>query len=123
MSEVIHHYINGAIVEGTSGRFGDVYNPALGEVVRQVAFADGSEVRKAVGAARDAFPAWAGTPPLRRARVMFRLKQLIEANLDAPTPVNSPQPNAAWDSAQTVPFWSRTRSDRWFARPRCAGAW
>jgi len=82
MSEVIHHYINGAIVEGTSGRFGDVYNPALGEVVRQVAFADGSEVRKAVGAARDAFPAWAATPPLRRARVMFRLKQLIEANLD-----------------------------------------
>ena len=82
MSEVIHHYINGAVVEGTSGRFGDVYNPALGEVVRRVAFADTSEVRKVVGAAREAFPAWAATPPLRRARVMFRLKQLIEANLD-----------------------------------------
>jgi malonate-semialdehyde dehydrogenase (acetylating)/methylmalonate-semialdehyde dehydrogenase len=83
MSEVIHHYINGAVVEGTSGRFGEVFNPALGEVLRRVAFADGSEVRKAVGAARDAFPAWAATPPLRRARVMFRLKQLIEDNLDA----------------------------------------
>jgi len=82
MSEVIHHYINGAVVEGTSGRFGDVYNPALGEVARRVAFADTSEVRKVVGAAREAFPAWAATPPLRRARVMFRLKQLIEANLD-----------------------------------------
>jgi len=82
MSEVIHHYINGAVAEGTSGRFGDVYNPALGEVARRVAFADTSEVRKVVGAAREAFPAWAATPPLRRARVMFRLKQLIEANLD-----------------------------------------
>jgi len=82
MSEVIHHYIDGAVVEGTSGRFGDVYNPALGEVVRKVAFADTSEVRKTIGAARAAFPGWAATPPLRRARVMFRLKQLIEANID-----------------------------------------
>jgi len=82
MSEVIHHFINGAVVEGTSGRFGDIYNPALGEVVRKVAFADTSEVGKAVEAARAAFPGWAATPPLRRARVMFRLKELIESNLD-----------------------------------------
>jgi malonate-semialdehyde dehydrogenase (acetylating)/methylmalonate-semialdehyde dehydrogenase len=82
MSEVIHHFINGAVVEGASGRFGDIYNPALGEVVRKVAFADTSEVGKAVEAARAAFPGWAATPPLRRARVLFRLKGLIESNLD-----------------------------------------
>ncbi|MDH3593449.1 MAG: CoA-acylating methylmalonate-semialdehyde dehydrogenase [Rhodospirillales bacterium] len=82
MSEVIHHYVNGRIAEGRSGNFGDVYNPALGEVIRRVAFASEQEVRGAVASAREAFPAWAATPPLRRARVMFRLKQLLEANID-----------------------------------------
>ena len=82
MSEVIHHYINGRVVESKTGRRGDVYNPAIGEVVRQVAFADAAEVDAAVTAARDAFPAWAAAPPIRRARVMFKMKQLLEDNID-----------------------------------------
>ncbi len=82
MTEVIHHYANGRIVEGTSGRFGDVYNPAIGEVIRRVSFADAAEVNQVVEAARDAFPGWAATPPVRRARVMFKMKQLLEDNLD-----------------------------------------
>ncbi|MGF1610329.1 MAG: CoA-acylating methylmalonate-semialdehyde dehydrogenase [Kiloniellales bacterium] len=82
MSEVINHYINGKTVAGRSGRQGDVYNPAFGEVIRKVDFASPAEVRAAVEAARAAFPAWAATPPIRRARVMFRLKQLIEDNID-----------------------------------------
>lgn len=82
MTDVISHFINGATVAGQSGRRGDVYNPATGEVVRQVDFANAAEVQAAVDAAWAAFPAWAATPPLRRARVMFRLKGLIEANID-----------------------------------------
>ena len=82
MNDVIHHYINGRVVEGASGRTGDIYNPAIGEVIRQVAFANAAEVRQAVEAAKAAFPAWAATPPLRRARVLFRLKSLLEANID-----------------------------------------
>ncbi len=82
MSEVIHHYINGRVVESKTGRRGDVYNPAIGEVVRQVAFADAAEVDAAVTVARDAFPAWAAAPPIRRARVMFKMKQLLEDNID-----------------------------------------
>jgi malonate-semialdehyde dehydrogenase (acetylating)/methylmalonate-semialdehyde dehydrogenase len=82
MSNVVNHYVNGQVVEGKSGNFGDIYNPALGEIVRKVAFADEAEVRAAVAAAREAFPAWAAVPPLRRARVMFRFKQLLEDNID-----------------------------------------
>jgi malonate-semialdehyde dehydrogenase (acetylating)/methylmalonate-semialdehyde dehydrogenase len=82
MSDTINHYIGGRVVAGASGRLGDIYNPALGQVIRQVAFADEGEVGAAVAAAKDAFPAWAATPPLRRARVMFRLKELLERNLD-----------------------------------------
>ena len=82
MPDVIHHYIQGRIVESTSGRSGEVYNPAIGEVIRRVAFASAAEVRQAVESARDAFPAWAATPPIRRARVMFKMKQLLEDNID-----------------------------------------
>ena len=82
MSDLIKHFINGSLVEGTSGRRGDVYNPALGEVIRQVDFAGPADVRKAVEAASAAFPGWSQTPALRRARVMFKLKQLLEANID-----------------------------------------
>ncbi len=82
MSEVIHHYINGRVVAGESGIRGDVMNPAIGEVARQVDFASVAEVDTAVQAAAAAFPGWAATPPLRRARVMFKLKALLEANID-----------------------------------------
>ena len=76
------HWINGKHVEGTSGRFGDVYNPATGEVASQVPLASTAELNDAVDAAKAAFPGWAATPPLTRARVMFQYKTLIEDNAD-----------------------------------------
>jgi malonate-semialdehyde dehydrogenase (acetylating) / methylmalonate-semialdehyde dehydrogenase len=76
------HWINGRHVEGTSGRFGNVYNPATGEVSAQVPLASTAELNAAVDAAKAAFPDWAATPPLTRARVMFRYKALIEDNAD-----------------------------------------
>jgi malonate-semialdehyde dehydrogenase (acetylating) / methylmalonate-semialdehyde dehydrogenase len=74
----IGHFIAGKPVAGSSGRFGDVFNPASGELSGRVALADASEIDKAVKAAAAAWPAWAATPPLRRARVMFKLKELLE---------------------------------------------
>ena len=82
MPETLHHYIGGARVAGANGRLGDVTDPATGEVARQVPFASAAEVRRAVEAARDALPAWAATTPIARARTMFRLKALIEENMD-----------------------------------------
>lgn len=74
----IGHFIGGRQVAGASGRFGDVFNPASGELSAKVALANTAEVDKAVAAAAAAWPDWANTPPLRRARVMFRLKDLLE---------------------------------------------
>ncbi len=74
----IGHYIGGRMVAGGSGRYGDVFNPALGEVAAKVALADANEVDRAAQAALKAWPNWAATPPLRRARTMFRLKELLE---------------------------------------------
>ena len=74
----IGHYIGGKLVAGTSGQYGDVYDPAAGEVTARVALADAAEVNKVVATAAAAWPAWAATPPMRRARVMFKLKELLE---------------------------------------------
>ena len=78
----VRHWINGQLVAGTSGRFGDVYNPASGEVQAKVAMATAAEVDAAVAAAAGAFPEWAAQPSLRRARVLFRFREIFERRLD-----------------------------------------
>ncbi|WP_119301380.1 CoA-acylating methylmalonate-semialdehyde dehydrogenase [Dongia deserti] len=78
----INHFVGGQEVAGKSGRFGDVFNPATGEVQAKVALASKAEVDAAVKVAAEAFPKWSSTPPLIRARVMFRFKQLVEENMD-----------------------------------------
>ncbi len=82
MARTLHHFIGGRAVQGTSQRFGDVFNPATGEVAATVPLAGAAEMDKAVAVARAAFPGWAATPPVRRARAMFAFKALVEANLD-----------------------------------------
>ena len=72
------HWIAGALAPGTSGRWGDVFNPSLGVVAARVALAHEADVDAAVRAARESFPAWAATPALKRARVMFRFKEIVE---------------------------------------------
>ncbi|HET7810560.1 MAG TPA: CoA-acylating methylmalonate-semialdehyde dehydrogenase [Steroidobacteraceae bacterium] len=73
------HWIGGKAVAGSSGRAGEVFNPSLGVVASRVALASEAEVDAAVRAARAAFPAWAATPALRRARVLSRFKEIVEA--------------------------------------------
>ena len=80
--KVIGHFINGAERED-SDRTQNVFNPATGEASAQVALAAKSTVEEAVAAAEQAFPAWRATPPMKRARIMFRFKELLEQNSDA----------------------------------------
>jgi malonate-semialdehyde dehydrogenase (acetylating)/methylmalonate-semialdehyde dehydrogenase len=73
----IKHFINGQESDD-QGRYQDVYNPATGQVVAKVALGCVNTVKKAIACAKVAFPAWRATPPLKRAQVMFRFKQLLE---------------------------------------------
>ena len=82
-THAIHHFINGQRSEGTSGSAQEVFNPATGQVTGRVALASSADVDTAVQAAQAAFPAWADTPPIRRARVMFKFLELLNANKDA----------------------------------------
>ena len=79
--ETIGHFINGQRV-ADNGRHQNVYNPATGGVSKQVALASAETVAAAVAAAEAAFPEWRNTPVLRRARIMFRFKELLEQHSD-----------------------------------------
>src|SRR3984957_10480301 len=78
----VHHWVNGRTLTGSSGRFGEVYNPARGEVQARVALATAAEGGLAVAAAAAAFPEWSSQPALRRARVLFRFREIFERRLD-----------------------------------------
>lgn len=82
MSTTIHHFIDGQIVEGKSGRTGDVFDPATGEVTKQVMLGSADEVRAAIAAAAAALPGWSATPPAKRAQVMFKFRDLLMQNHD-----------------------------------------
>src|SRR5210317_1163704 len=81
MSATIGHFINGVDV-ADDNRPEPVYNPATGELTRHVAMASKATVEDAISAAEAAFPAWRDTPPAKRARIMFRFKQLLEEHAD-----------------------------------------
>ncbi len=82
VQETLYHFVNGQKVEGTSGRTGDVYNPAIGQVVKQVPLASSAEVSAAIEVAADALPAWSATPPASRAQVMFAFREIVKNNIE-----------------------------------------
>ena len=78
----IHHFINGKQYQGSSGNFDNVYNPTTGEVSAEVAMADEADTQAAITAAHEKFPEWRALTPLKRARIFFKYKELIEKNAD-----------------------------------------
>ena len=81
MTQVVGHLIDGEIVNDND-QTQDVFDPALGAVATQVALASKETVELAIASAQKAFPEWRNTPPLKRARVMFKFKELLETNRD-----------------------------------------
>jgi malonate-semialdehyde dehydrogenase (acetylating) / methylmalonate-semialdehyde dehydrogenase len=81
---VVPHYIDGILETGDTGgtRLHPVFNPATGEQIATTRLADEGTVARAVAAAKAAFPSWADTAPLKRARVLFKLKQLLDERFD-----------------------------------------
>ncbi|SDD32634.1 malonate-semialdehyde dehydrogenase (acetylating) / methylmalonate-semialdehyde dehydrogenase [Bradyrhizobium brasilense] len=82
MSANIPNFINGELVQSGSGRTLPVFNPATGQPSGTIGLASADDVRAAVAAARAAFPGWANTPPLRRARILSRFLRILEERID-----------------------------------------
>ena len=85
--KLIEHFIQGKKYSGDSKRVGKVFNPATGEQSAEVKLASLNDVDKAISSAKDAFNEWSKKPPLQRARVMFKFKELIEKNADELTKI------------------------------------
>jgi malonate-semialdehyde dehydrogenase (acetylating)/methylmalonate-semialdehyde dehydrogenase len=81
-TETVSHYIDGRRVDTQSGRYADIFNPALGKPVGRVALGTADEANAAVDAAARAFPSWSNTPPLARARVLFKYLNLMQKHAD-----------------------------------------
>jgi malonate-semialdehyde dehydrogenase (acetylating) / methylmalonate-semialdehyde dehydrogenase len=85
MLRTIDHFIGGSSVasgERPDGRNAEVFDPNQGQVQAHVRLGTSADLQRAVDAANAALPPWAATNPQRRARVMFRFKELVEANMD-----------------------------------------
>ena len=85
--KLIEHFIEGKNYSGDSKRKSKVFNPATGEQSAEVKLATKEDVNKAVENAKNSFEKWSNTPPLQRARVMFKFKELIEKNSDELTKI------------------------------------
>jgi malonate-semialdehyde dehydrogenase (acetylating)/methylmalonate-semialdehyde dehydrogenase len=82
MTAKLQHFMGGKATDGSSGRWGEVFDPARGSVAKMVPLASKSEVDAAITAAQAAWPGWAAHPPLARARIMARLVQLVQRDAD-----------------------------------------
>ncbi|OAQ13987.1 methylmalonate-semialdehyde dehydrogenase [Bibersteinia trehalosi Y31] len=82
MSQFIKNFINGVAVESQSQRITSVFNPATGEEIKKVKLSTANEVEAAITAADEAFKSWSQQSPLRRARILFKFKELLETHFD-----------------------------------------
>tara|TARA_Y100001970_G_scaffold234553_1_gene293012 strand:+ start:1717 stop:3210 length:1494 start_codon:yes stop_codon:yes gene_type:complete len=80
--KLIEHFVDGKKFSGNSKRTGKVFNPATGEQISEVRLATVDDLNKAVDIAKKAFGVWSSTPPVQRARILFKFKELIEKNSD-----------------------------------------
>ena len=83
----ILHFVDGKKFKGSSKRTGKVFNPATGEQSAEVNLASTKDVNEAIASAKNAFESWSNKPPLQRARIMFKFKELIEKNADELTKI------------------------------------
>ncbi|MDR1574497.1 MAG: CoA-acylating methylmalonate-semialdehyde dehydrogenase [Treponema sp.] len=101
MSEpkVLKPFINGRFVESKTQKYTDAYNPSTGEVIAKVPCCTKEEVEQAVAAAKAAFPAWSGTPVIKRVQILYRLRDLLIEHMDELTHLVAFENGKAWEEA------------------------
>ena len=97
---LIQHFVNGKLEKGFSNRKGKVYNPATGEQASEVILGSNKDLDNAVTIAKKAFETWSLKPPLQRARIMFKFKELIEKNSDELTKLIVSEHGKVYDDAK-----------------------
>jgi len=98
--KTIEHFVNGKSFSGSSKKTSDVFNPATGEISAKVNLATKKDVDDAVEIASKAFVTWSQVPPLQRARILFKFKELIEKNSDELTKIIVSEHGKVYDDAK-----------------------
>ncbi|MCL2060201.1 MAG: CoA-acylating methylmalonate-semialdehyde dehydrogenase [Oscillospiraceae bacterium] len=93
-------FINGQSVKSASGVYTDCFDPSTGKVIARAPCCTEGELAGAIAAAAAAFPAWSGTPVLKRVQILYKMRELIEANLDELTLLLATENGKTWDEAQ-----------------------
>lgn len=102
MSEIkkLNFFANGKWQESKTAKYMDIYNPSTGEVIAQTPCCTEEEVNFAIQSAKDAFPAWAGTPVMKRVQVIYRFRELLEKNIDELTFIVARENGKVWEEAK-----------------------
>ena len=95
----LKYWVGGEWKTSNTDHYMDCYDPSIGEVVARTPQCTPEEVRAAIAAAKAAFPAWADTPPSKRAQVLFRMKSILDRHVDELTHLVAEEHGKVWDEA------------------------
>ncbi len=97
--KVLHPFIGGEFVPSQAERFSVCYNPSTGEGIASAPLCTAREVEAAIRAAKEAYPAWSRTPVMKRVQVLYKLRALIEENMEELTRLVATEHGKAWEEA------------------------
>ena len=98
--KVLSFFAGGEPLPSASGKYADVFDPSTGEVIAQAPLCTEEEVNRAIRCARDAYPAWADTPAIKRAQVLYDFRNLIDRHVDELTQMLCAENGKVWDESQ-----------------------
>jgi malonate-semialdehyde dehydrogenase (acetylating)/methylmalonate-semialdehyde dehydrogenase len=98
--KTLGYFANGEARQSASGAYFDIFDPSTGNIIARAPRCTADEVHRAIQAARDAFPAWAATPAIKRVQVLYKFRELIDQHLDDLTLSVCSENGKVWDEAQ-----------------------
>lgn len=100
MAEKLKYFINGKYVESKTTKYTELYNPSTGEITGYAPCCTVEEVEESIKVAKNAYPAWASTPVIKRSQILYKLRQLIEENLEELTELVATEHGKVWEEAE-----------------------
>ncbi len=97
--KVLSFFADGQAMTSSSGKYADIYDPSTGQVVAQAPLCTQEEVDRAIQSAKNAYPAWADTPAIKRVQVLYNFRDLIDEHLDELTRLVATENGKVWDEA------------------------
>ena len=100
MAEKIKYFVNGQYVESKTDKYYDLVNPSTGEVIGYAPNCTAEEVEGAIAAAKAAYPAWSATPAIKRAQIMYKVRDLLMEHMEELTYLVAEENGKVWSEAE-----------------------